>query len=75
MDEKMMKELNATLDTIKSLLAHLVAQAHETLEIKAAVLSSAGLKAKEIATVCGSTPKSISVRLAEAKRKTNKSKR
>ena len=75
MDEKLAQEMMATLNTIKFLLAHQVSQAHETLETKANVLSSLGLKAKEIATICNTTPGSISVRLAEAKRKSKKKRR
>lgn len=75
MDEKLVQEMMTTLDTIKYLLAHQVSQAHETLETKAIVLSSLGLKPKEIATICGTTPATISVRLAEAKRKSKKKRR
>ena len=75
MDEKKIQELMENLDTIKRLLAHQVSQAHDTLETKAHVLSSLGLKPKEIASVCGTTPATISVRLAEAKKKSKKKRR
>lgn len=71
-DENQFRELLTTLDTVKRLLAHQVAQAHETLETKAAVLATLGLKPKEIAVICGTTPGTVSVRLAEAKRKSRK---
>jgi hypothetical protein len=69
MDEDQWSELSATLDTIKRLLAHQVAQAHETIESKATTLSALGLTPKEIASVCRTTPNTVSVRLAAAKRK------
>jgi CRP-like cAMP-binding protein len=57
------------LDTLIKLLGHQVAVSHETLETKAVVLSSLGLQPAEIANICGTTPGTISVRLAEAKKK------
>jgi DNA-directed RNA polymerase specialized sigma24 family protein len=74
MDEKQVHELMTTLDTIKRLLAHQAAQVHETLETKAAVLASLGLKPKEIAVICGTTPGTVSARLAEAKKKAQRKK-
>ena len=75
MDKKQIQELMETLDTIKRLLAHQVSQAHETLELKATMLASLGLKPKEIASICGTTSATISVRLAEAKKKSKKKRR
>jgi DNA-directed RNA polymerase specialized sigma24 family protein len=75
MEEQRIEQLIAKLDTITRLLAHQVSQAHETLETKAAVLSSLGLKPKEIAAICGTTAGTISVRLAEAKKKNRKNKK
>jgi hypothetical protein len=57
------------LDIAIRLLAHNVAMQHETLESKAVALTAAGLKPAEIAKICGTTPLTISVRLAEAKRR------
>lgn len=57
------------LDTIIKLLGHQVAVSHETLETKAVVLNSLGLQPSDIATICGTTPGTISVRLAEAKKR------
>ena len=62
-------ELFKKLNTIINLLSYLVTVEHDTLEKKATVLNSLGLEPKEIARICKTTPKSISVRLAEAKRK------
>jgi DNA-directed RNA polymerase specialized sigma24 family protein len=63
-------ELVDKLDLIARLLAYLVAAEHDTLERRAMTLSALGLPLSEIARVCNSTAKSISVRLAEARRKT-----
>lgn len=72
MDDDKTSELLSKLEVITNLLAHLVAQEHETLETKSIVLASAGLKPKEIALVCGTTAGTVSVRLAEAKKKLKK---
>ena len=68
-------ELVDKLDLLIRLVAHQVALQHETLESKAVVLSSLGLKPSDIAKICGSTPGTISVRLAEAKKKDRKKKK
>jgi DNA-directed RNA polymerase specialized sigma24 family protein len=57
------------VDMLIRLVAHQVALAHETLEMKAVVLSSLGLKPADIAKICGTTAGTVSVRLAEAKKK------
>lgn len=69
MDDATTAAIFARLDTIIRLLAHQVAQGHDTLETKAIALASAGLRPKEIATICGTTAGSVSVRLANSKRK------
>lgn len=68
-------ELLDKLDLLIKLVAHQVALQHETIESKAVVLSSLGLKPADIAKICGSTPGTISVRLAEAKNKDRKKKK
>jgi DNA-directed RNA polymerase specialized sigma24 family protein len=68
-------ELVNKLDLLIRLVAHQVALKHETLESKAVVLSSLRLKPADIAKICGSTPGTISVRLAEAKNKDRKKKK
>jgi len=60
------------LDTLINLFGHQVAACHETLESKAVVLSSLGLQPTDIAKICCTTPGTISVRLAEAKKKAKK---
>lgn len=62
------------LDMLIRLFGHQVAVSHETLETKAVVLSSLGLQPAEIARICGTTPGTVSVRLAEAKKKMKKKK-
>lgn len=57
------------LDTLIRLLGHQVAMGHETLEPKTLTLNSLGLAPAEIARICGTTPGTIRVRLAEAKKK------
>jgi len=57
------------LDTIIKLLGHQVAASHETLGTKAVVLNTLGLQPADIAIICGTTSGTISVRLAEAKKK------
>jgi DNA-directed RNA polymerase specialized sigma24 family protein len=68
-DAAALQEISAKLDTVIRLLAHQVAAQHGTLARKAQALSSAGLGRSDIAAVCGTTANTVSVRLAEAKRK------
>jgi DNA-binding CsgD family transcriptional regulator len=62
-------ELTEKLDLVVRLLAYLVAAEHDNLQDRAVALTSLGLSPKEIARVCDTTPNTISVRLAEAKKK------
>jgi DNA-directed RNA polymerase specialized sigma24 family protein len=62
-------ELTEKLDLVVRLLACLVAAEHDNLQDRAVALTSLGLSPKEIARVCNTTPNTISVRLAEAKKK------
>jgi DNA-directed RNA polymerase specialized sigma24 family protein len=73
-DERLAQELTGKIETIMRLLAHQVSQAHETLETKAAVLSTCGLTPKDIATICGSTSGAVRVALTHARKKTRKRK-
>ncbi len=63
------EQILGKLDTIIKLIGHQVSVCHETLETKAVVLSSLGLQPADIAKICGTTPGTISVRLAEARKK------
>lgn len=67
--DRAVAEITEKINLLIRLIAHQVALQHETLETKAVVLSSLGLKPADIAKICGTTPGTISVRLAEAKRK------
>jgi DNA-directed RNA polymerase specialized sigma24 family protein len=69
------KKLATDLSTLKLLIAYQIALAHKTLPDKVSVLRRLGLSLSEIATVCDTTPKTVSVRLAEYRRiaKRNKS--
>lgn len=69
MDDAELSKISAKLDTIIRLLAHSIAQHHDTLETKALALSSAGLGPKEIAEICATTAGSVSVQLARARKK------
>lgn len=73
--EQVWSELSDKLDTITRLLSYLVAIEHDTLEKRAMALSSLGLQPSEIARICGTTPNTISVRLAEAKKRAKKKKK
>ena len=57
------------LDLVARLLAYLVAAQHDNLKQRAVALNALGLSVAEIARVCNTTPNTISVRLAEAKKK------
>jgi hypothetical protein len=74
-DKNPIDDLGKKLDTIIRLLGHQVSMQHETLETKATVLSSTGLTPTEIASICGTTAGTVSVRLAEAKKKKTKRKK
>lgn len=62
------------LDLIARLLAYLVAAEHDTVGDRAVVLRALGLQQAEIARICMTTPKTVGVRLAEAKKKATGSK-
>jgi DNA-directed RNA polymerase specialized sigma24 family protein len=59
----------AKLDLVARLLAYLVATQHDSLKKRAVALNSLGLSVPEIARVCNTTPNTVSVRLAEARKK------
>lgn len=63
-------DIGEKLDLVARLLAYLVAAEHNNLKDRAVTLSALGLAPAEIARVCNTTPNTISVRLAEAKRRT-----
>jgi DNA-directed RNA polymerase specialized sigma24 family protein len=69
------EEILVKLDLISRLLAYLVAAQHENLEQRAVTLNSLGLSPAEIARVCNTTRNTISVRLAEAKKKRTQKRR
>lgn len=70
--EPIWEHVDEKLDLVARLLAYLVAAQHDNLEQRAVALSALGLSAAEIARVCNTTRNTISVRLAEAKKKTNR---
>lgn len=57
------------LDVLIRLFALQLARNEKTLADRAVLLNRAGLGPTEIARVCNSTPKSVSVRLARARRR------
>lgn len=57
------------LDVLIRLAALQLARNEETLEARAMLLSRAGLRPTEIAKLCDTTLGSVSVRLAEARRR------
>lgn len=63
------EEVAEKLDLVARLLAYLVAAQHDNLEQRAVTLNALGLSVAEIARVCNTTRNTISVRLAEAKKK------
>ncbi|GIW52808.1 MAG: hypothetical protein KatS3mg081_2163 [Gemmatimonadales bacterium] len=63
------EQLGEKLDLLARLLAYLFAAQHDTLAQRAVALDALGLSVTEIARVCNTTRNTISVRLAEAKRK------
>jgi len=63
------------LDTLIKLMALQVTDRHPSLTEKAVVLRRIGLTPTEIADICGTTSNTINVRLAEAKRKRQTSKK
>ena len=65
---ELLTELNRMLCTLIRLVAFQVAEG-KTLADAAPILKRLGLSRSEIAAVVESTPKAVSVRLAEAKRK------
>ena len=67
-NERILKEMNRNLEIVIKLLAYQIVE-KMTLTQGAPLLRRLGLYAPEIAAVYESTPQSINVRIAEAKRK------
>jgi hypothetical protein len=63
-----LEELNRKLNTLISLLAYQTVE-KKTLSEGAPLLRRLGLTASEIAAIYASTPNTVNVRLAEAKKK------
>jgi hypothetical protein len=72
-DQELLGEISSKLDILIRLVAAGVGEGLSLAE-RAPVLQRAGLDRNVIAAVCNSTPEAVSVRLAEAKRKTRKKK-
>lgn len=66
--EPILKEMNHNLEILIKLLAYQIVE-KRTLSEGAPLLRRLGLNAAEIAAIYESTPQSISVRIAEAKKK------
>lgn len=69
--EKEFSQINRKLTLIINLLSYQIV-AGKTLSEAVTILHRLGLKPSEIAAIYGTTPKSVSVRFAEAKRKKSK---
>lgn len=63
------QRLEQKLEILIRLVAMELADHREVLGEKAVLLRRAGIGPKEIAAICGTTPKTISVALAQAKKK------
>lgn len=63
-----MARIEAKLDTVIRLLALSVASDNHSLKDRAVRLQRAGLAPKEIASICDTTPNTVSVALSAAKR-------
>ena len=66
-------QIGGKLDTLIRLVATRVIADEENQADKALLLRRAGIGPKEIASICGTTAKSISVGLARAKKKRKRS--
>lgn len=66
------RAVEAQLAQLARLMGYLVAETQENLTDKAVVLRRLGLGQKVISEICGTTSNTISVRLAEAKRRAKK---
>jgi DNA-binding CsgD family transcriptional regulator len=63
-----MARIEAKLDTVIRLLALSVASDNHSLKDRAVRLQRAGLTPKDIASICDTTPNTVSVALSTAKR-------
>jgi hypothetical protein len=63
-----MARIEAKLDTVIRLLALSVASDNHSLKDRAVRLQRAGLAPKDIASICDTTPNTVSVALSSAKR-------
>jgi hypothetical protein len=70
-----LQALEIKFSQLTNLMAFLVAETQEGLANKAVVLRRLGIGQKQIAEVCGTTTKTISVRLAESRRAQKKNRK
>jgi DNA-directed RNA polymerase specialized sigma24 family protein len=66
--EDRIANVEAKLDMILRLLALQAIKDAQTVKEKAVLLSKAGISSREIATLCDTTPNTISVALSNAKK-------
>lgn len=71
-DNTDVSRIEAKLDTIIRLLALSVATDNHSLKDRAVRLQRAGMTPKDIATLCDTTPNTVSVALSAAKREGKK---
>jgi DNA-directed RNA polymerase specialized sigma24 family protein len=64
-----LKQIRSEMTVLIRLLAYNITKDQKTIAEKAVILNRLGLSLSEIAVICGTSTGSISVRLAETKRK------
>ena len=64
----LLKQISNEMKVLTRLLAYNIIQDQKNVADKAMILSRLGLSLAEMAVICGTSPKAVSVRLAEARR-------
>lgn len=64
----LLTKISNEMKVLTRLLAYNITQGQKTVADKAMILSRLGLSLAEMSVICGTSPKAVSVRLAEARR-------
>lgn len=64
----LLTKISNEMKVLTRLLAYNITQGQKNVADKAMILSRLGLSLTEMAVICGTSPKAVSVRLAEARR-------
>ncbi|MEM7700353.1 MAG: hypothetical protein AAF251_00305 [Pseudomonadota bacterium] len=74
MNEEILHEIDAKLDTLIRIQALLAVHGMDTQKDRVLFLNSAGVRPKDIASILGTTPNTVNVAIAKHKKASSKAK-